>query len=335
MKVIRTICYFTRDPGEKTTERLAQLAGRLEERGFAVQTRRVCTGGLSIEEVAQRLSSARFGVGPLSLAAASEQIEHLCRAHSAYFHVDCTHDDVGTGHVRLLQRIINSCAGKTFNIAFSFRVPASSPYFPCARYEREGFSIGMQPTTLAVGVSTLEEWLERMRESWSEIQATFEAETDFLGIDSSVAPHLGEGCSLVGALRNAGIDFEKAITGDTFLRITEFVRTQNPNPVGLCGLMLPCLEDDGLAEMYERGAFSLERNLFLSLQCGVGIDTYPIGIDEPEETITSTLRLVQGLSRKHDKPLSVRFVSDGRAAVGDHTEFDSPHLCDVVVRRLS
>jgi uncharacterized protein (UPF0210 family) len=334
VKVIRTICYFTRDPGVKIIERLADLSRRLEARDFTVQTQRVCTERLTIEEAERRISSIRIGVGPISLATAAEQADNLCRARNAYFHIDCTDDDIGLDHARLLQRIIKSCAGKTFNVAFSFRSPVSSPYFPCARYEREGFSIGLQPTNLATGVSTLDKWLNCMRETWLEIQATFESESDFLGIDSSVAPHIGEGCSLVEALQSAGISFEKAILSDTFLRITDFVQTKNPNPVGLCGLMLPCVEDKHLAELYERGEFSLERNLFLSLQCGVGIDTYPIGIDEPAESIAAVLRLVQGLSRKHDKPLSVRFVSDGRAGIGDHTDFDNPHMCDVVVRRL-
>ena len=32
-------------------------------------------------------------------------------------------------------------------------------------------------------------------------------------------------------------------------------------------------------------SFSIERNLFLSLHSGLGIDTYPIGIDEQPERV--------------------------------------------------
>ena len=62
--------------------------------------------------------------------------------------------------------------------------------------------------------------------------------------------------------------------------------------------MLPCLEDFELADEYEKGNFSIERNIFLSLQSGLGIDTYPIGINESPERILNILKIVQSLSNK-------------------------------------
>ncbi len=44
--------------------------------------------------------------------------------------------------------------------------------------------------------------------------------------------------------------------------------------------------------------------------------------------------LVQALSAKYKKPLSVRFVSDGKARIGERTKFTSPYLKNVEMRRL-
>lgn len=94
------------------------------------------------------------------------------------------------------------------------------------------------------------------------------------------------------------------------------------------------VEDIELAKEYEKGNFSIERNVYLSLHSGLGIDTYPIGIDEDQMKVTGILTLVQGLSNKYKKPLSVRFVSDGKAKIGEKTDFNNQYLKDVTVRPL-
>jgi hypothetical protein len=129
-------------------------------------------------------------------------------------------------------------------------------------------------------------------------------------------------------------DFSRSVTTDVYLRIARFIHEANPKRVGLCGLMFPCLEDFELAAEYEQGNFPIERNAFLSLHSGLGIDSYPIGVDERPERIVEVLTLVQGLSNKYMKPLSARFVSDGKANIGQLTHFGNPYLKDVVVRPL-
>ena len=104
--------------------------------------------------------------------------------------------------------------------------------------------------------------------------------------------------------------------------------------MGLCGLMLPCLEDFELATEYEAGHFSIERNLFLALHSGLGIDTYPIGIDEKPERILAVLNLLQKLAAKYNKPLSARMVSDGQAKIGEKSNFKNQYLKDVIIRPL-
>jgi uncharacterized protein (UPF0210 family) len=128
--------------------------------------------------------------------------------------------------------------------------------------------------------------------------------------------------------------FEQSVTTDIYTRITKFIKEQNPKPVGLCGMMLPCAEDFELTAEYEQGNFSIERNVFLSLHSGLGIDTYPIGVDEKPERVLEILKLLQALSNKYYKPLSARFVSDGKAKIGEYTDFQNPYLKDCIVRSI-
>lgn len=187
---------------------------------------------------------------------------------------------------------------------------------------------------MAENCKTLDRWFDKMRSAWDEITRLMRNEPKFLGIDSSIAPLFEGKSSLVRFISRVGLDFSKSTTTDTYLRITKFIKSQNPKPIGLCGIMFPCLEDFELAEEYEKGNFSIERNLFLSLHSGLGIDTYPIGIDEDPKRVMEILKVVQGLSNKYNKPLSARFVSDGKAKIGQKTDFKNQYLKDVVVRRL-
>lgn len=222
----------------------------------------------------------------------------------------------------------------TFSFCYSFNNPDSSPFHPPAQYGEEGFSIGLQATNLSEGCESMNEWFENMREAWEEIQATFDHRDDFLGIDSSIAPfEQGDG-SLVDIIRRFGSSFDRSVTQKHYLKITDFIQNENPCPIGLCGMMLPCLEDFALAEEYAGGKFPIERNIFLSLHSGLGVDTYPVGLDEDLGRVQEIVNTVKALSNKYDKPLSVRFVSDGQAKVGDKTDFQNKWLKDVEIRKL-
>jgi hypothetical protein len=66
----------------------------------------------------------------------------------------------------------------------------------------------------------------------------------------------------------------------------------------------------------------------------LGIDTYPIGVDESPDRVFEILCLLHGLSQKYNKPLSARFISDGTAKIGEQTDLKNKYLKDVVVRPL-
>jgi len=333
-RIVRTLCYFSDAPGAAVAERLHELGTRLTEAGFTVQTRRLCGTAGSLASLNALCSDHLPGcLGTLDRKAAHHCLDDFLDSPYLFMNLapdgEVLEDDVG-----LLQRILRERPAKTFQFTFTFNNAHSSPYFPSAHRHCDGFSLGLQPVNLAEGCSTLAPWLDHMRHAWEQLCSLLDTENDFLGIDSSVAPLGGGAGSLVRFIRHLHGSFRASVTTDTWLRITTFIQEHNPRPVGLCGLMLPCLEDNILAEEYEAGEFSVERNLFLSLHSGLGVDTYPIGMDEKPERILEVLRTLQGLSNKYQKPLSARFVSDGRARIGEKTAFSNPVLRDVVVRPL-
>lgn len=335
-EVVRSVCYFTKTPNRQTITRVNDLEARLAEKGYEIQTKRVCSPLANPMELQNRITddTILLSVGTIPFQQALDNLSKFYQAPGVSFNVDLTSAKIDPSHTDLLFQIIQNKPEGTFNFTYVFNNKPSSPYFPSANYDQEGFSIGLQPTNLAEGCDSLKEWLEKIKTSWQRLYAVFGNDPDFLGIDSSVAPIFEGKGSLVNFIKRLGLTFNQSVTTDTYLAITEFIKKNNPKPVGLCGLMMPCLEDFELAEEYEAGNFSIERNAFLSLHSGLGIDTYPMGVDERPERVAEVLRLMQGLSNKYSKPLSVRLVSDGKAKIGDRTDFQNQYLKDVVIKPI-
>ncbi|MFC1743790.1 DUF711 family protein [Candidatus Riflebacteria bacterium] len=334
-KIIRSLCYFAEKPDEKIIEKLDVAQKKLLNHRYSIQTRRVCFADTSVN-IADAWASDKSllaSVGSLERKKASTQLDNFLHAADISFSLDLT-SGVEREDVDLLFRIIQCSPEKTFNFAFTFSNSPSSPYFPSATFEKEGFGIGLQPLDLSDGCTILEDWLQNMKFVWNEINYIFTDEPEFLGIDSSVASLYSGNSSLVHFVKKITGTFSKSVTTDIYLRITDFIKKENPVPLGLCGLMLPCLEDFELADEYAAGNFPIERNLFLAMHSGPGIDTYPIGINESRDRVYEILSLLQKLSAKYGKSLAARFVSDGKAKIGEKTCFKNKFLKDVVVREL-
>ena len=335
LKYIRTICVFSADPSRLDIDKLYSLKNKLEQKGYIIQTLRMVTDNKEIKKFERTISdtSIMLGIGTISFEEALT-IKQLFYDSRISMNINLTTDPITMNHVEFILDLINNAPEKMFDFAYVFNNADNSPFFPAANYNRKGYSIGLQSPNLANNVSSLDEWLNRKKSVWGEINQILKDDDDFLGIDASTAPlYRGDG-SLIGFIENLGYNFIESTTTDVWTRITNFINDENLNPIGLNGLMLPCLEDFELADEYEKGNFSIERNIFLSLQSGLGIDTYPIGINESPERILNILKIVQSLSNKYNKPLSIRFVSDGKSKIGEKTSFNNKYLKDVMIRKL-
>jgi hypothetical protein len=333
-RIIRSLCYFSDAPGAAVAERLHELGARLQEAGFTLQTQRLCGGAGNLSALRELCGDHLPGcLGTLDRDAARAILGDFMEAGSLSLNLD-PGSGVRDDDIEILLRLMQERPSKTFQFAYTFHNAPSSPYFPSAHREHNGFCIGLQPTNLAAGCHSLDQWLGRMRRAWADLCTLLDTENDFLGIDSSVAPLFDGDGSLVAFIKKLHGSLKASVTTDTWLRISSFIYKHNPRPVGLCGIMLPCLEDYQLAAEYEAGEFPVERNIYLSLHSGLGVDTYPVGVDEKPERILEVLRTLHGLSEKYHKPLSARFVSDGRARIGERTTFNNPVLKDVIIRPL-
>ena len=335
-KIIRSLCYYSSEISKDTAERLKQLEKKLFENKYVIQTKRICSPNYSFSELDQITEGIcdYVSIGNVSLEKAVENLDDFFRSEKFIFNVDLTSESIEKKHVDLFFEVMREKAGHTFNFTYIFNGPPSSPFFPSGHYEQDGFCLGLQVTDLAEGCERLQEWFDAMKFVWDELYTVFKNEPDFLGIDSSIAPLFSENSSLLYFVKRLGYDLEASSTTTMYIQMTDWIKKENPKPIGLCGLMLPCLEDFELAQQYEHGNFPIERNLYLSLHCGLGIDAYPIGTDERPERLMEILQLVQKLSNKYKKPLSARFVSDGKAGIGEKTDFQNQYLQDVFVRRL-
>jgi len=335
-KIIRTICVYSASPTQVEVSHLITLEGYFKENGFTVQTRRLCSpDAQAVFDLDAALDGTIFmSLGKLQTTRVGPVLDDFLAAKNVAFNLDLSDAPVTLDHAGLLFEIITRNAGKTFSYAYTFNTPPSSPFFPSADYAQDGVAIGLQPTDLSAGARSIEAWLERVRETWFEIDAMMADEPGYLGIDTSIAPLFDGPGSLLQIVKDAGQTFDEAITSDTFMRISRFIKSEGPRNTGLCGLMFPCLEDFELANEYELANFDIERNVFLSLHSGLGIDAYPIGVDERPERVIQILNLIQALSNRYAKPLSVRFVSDGKARIGERSEFDNPYLKDIVIHPL-
>jgi len=337
-KIIRSICYFSRQPNTSEVMRnLCSIEKMVINAGYEIQTKRLCAP-VSVKEIdSLDLNGILLSVGTLEKQQIQCQFEDFLNTKNIFFNTELYGaNKIDEYFIDLLFEIIKRNASKTFNFTYVFNNRKSSPFFPSSAYYQNGFSIGLQTPDLAENCKSLYSWFHKTRKCWLEINALFGFEPDFLGIDSSVASLFSGKSSFINFVNRLFPDtqFPYTTTTDFYLKITNFLKEQNPKPVGLCGIMFPCVEDFQLAEAYEKNEFSIERNIFLSLHSGLGIDVYPIGINEEKERVLEILSLLKGLSEKYDKPLAARFVSDGKAKVGQKTNFKNQYLKDVVIKPL-
>jgi hypothetical protein len=144
-KVIRSICYFTNSL-------------ETEFNGYLIQTKRICSKGIAVKEIdsAYKDPSLYLSVGTLDRDSANSQFHDFLNAGNVAFNLDLS----SGAHLQdtdILFKIIQKQPGKTFSFAYTFNNLPSSPYFPSAAYQHNGFSIGLQPTDLSDNCKSIDE----------------------------------------------------------------------------------------------------------------------------------------------------------------------------------
>lgn len=151
------------------------------------------------------------------------------------------------------------------------------------------------------------------------------------GIDASVAP-MGDASPLTGSFESLGLgSFGQSGTLAAAALVTGALKELPVDTCGYCGLMLPPLEDAGLARGAADGAYRIHDLLAYSAVCGLGLDTVPVPGDVPKAKLAALLLDVAALAFRLNKPLTARLFPVPGKAAGDAVEFENPHLCSSAV----
>ena len=235
-----------------------------------------------------------------------------------------------------------------FRMAAACCVQPDVPFFPVAyqHADKVTMSIGCENSDLLVealeGAGTVDAGVTRfadlMRRHYGKLerygeQVAAEVGLPFSGLDTSIAPAVQPEHSVARAFSAVGIEFGSPGTLALCSRLTAVTKDVPVRRIGYCGLMLPVMEDSGLASL-AHNAFSIPDILTYSSVCGVGVDVVPVPGEVAQSRIRGLLVDVAAMSLKLEKPLCVRILPVPGKRAGERTEFDHPYICNCQVMAL-
>ena len=224
------------------------------------------------------------------------------------------------------------------NLRFAalFNTKPGSPFYPAAYHKGPtSFAVGTENSGLVYRAfseagdirkapAELKKVLEREYKRIEKIaEGISEAEKiRYDGIDVSIATSVNPEESIACAFEKLGLGrFGEPGTLAVAKVITDVLKNMNVRKCGYSGLMLPVLEDYGLAERNNEGSMDITNLLLYSAVCGTGLDTIPLPGDVSEEKIYALLLDIASLSIKLDKPLSARLMPVPGKKAGEMTNF--------------
>ncbi len=224
-----------------------------------------------------------------------------------------------------------------------------TPFFPGSYHDGDeaSFSIGFENSDILVDSFSTSgcvpeagrELLHRLIAACGPVAAEAEAVGSkagirFRGLDTSIAPSLDPAESVAKAFSALGTKLGSPGTLALCSLVTAAVKSVPVARAGYCGIMLPVLEDPGLAAAVTEGRIGVDGLLAWSSVCGVGIDMVPVAGDTPVERIAALITDVAAMSSRLNKPLSVRVLPIQGKRAGEMTEFDSPYVCNAAIMFL-
>lgn len=335
--VVQSIRVSTQ-PWPEYTARLARaeimdVIGRIEELG--------ATYGVSFVSIGTTAVPERIAMLP-EIIARTDNI-------SASAAIGCAKTGIDYAAARAAAAAIIEISRRTdrgygnFRFAAIANCPSEIPFYPAGYHQGpDCFSIGLECSDLVARAfakaRNMPDAKKRLAgiclKEFGRVAAIGErlARTggyQFHGVDVSIAPSLARDESLVRAYERLGLGmFGAAGTLAVSSLITDVLRELKIKKCGYSGLMLPVLEDRGLARRFGQGNLSVTSLLAFSSVCGTGLDCLPLPGGVRPGKIYAILLDVAALAIKLNKPLSARLLPVPGKKAGDRTDFRSPHLVD-------
>lgn len=225
-----------------------------------------------------------------------------------------------------------------------------APFFPAAYGDEAGvsFALAIEGADLALqafsGAGSLEEararledginlHARRLEQACRELSQWYHY--TFKGLDFTLAPYPDQARSIAGALEALGVPalgLHGSLFASAFLTSTldgvGFTRT------GFNGLMLPVLEDSGIAARAAQGTLGVNDLLLYSAVCGTGLDVIPLPGDTTAEDIYPLLLDLAALALRLKKPLTARLLPIPGKKAGDETHFSFDYFANSRVMPL-
>ncbi len=237
------------------------------------------------------------------------------------------------------------------NLRFAalFNIKPGAPFFPAAYHQGPvSFGIGTENSDLvfkafskAGKIQNEEKVLkETLEEEFLKIEAISEKISKaegilYNGIDVSIDSSVKKDESTAFAFEKLGLGrFGDVGTLAIAKCLTSCLSQLNVKKCGYSGLMLPVLEDYGLAERNKEKAFRLTDILLYSSVCGTGLDTIPISGDVPVQKLYALLLDIASLAIKLNKPLSARLMPVPHKKVGEMTSFSFEYFANTKVMKV-
>lgn len=220
-------------------------------------------------------------------------------------------------------------------------VTKSTPFYPASKVFDNSMkiAIGLQCANLAVeeaqkssGNKILfeQKLIKRMEQEFSKIAQLIPMEIKkyFIGFDTSLASFPKNEFSIANAIEIIlGKPFGSSGTLSICRLLTSIMQNNNIVKTGLCGLMLPVIEDNILAKRGIEGKYGLNELLLFSAVCATGLDTVPIsGKTSVKDLADCYLDLVT-LANKLQKPLSARIFIEPNKNPGETIKYDWEFAC--------
>lgn len=233
-------------------------------------------------------------------------------------------------------------------VAALAQVPAGSPFFPASWHDggTPWLAIGPEaaalawratrdvaalpahhpdrPRAIASALQTLAHDIARADAQFATIAAPICAQhgITYAGCDWSLAPHPHPERSIGMAIEAlSGVPFGAWGTLSAVRALTATIRACAVTQLGFSGIMLPVVEDAGLAQRALEGHYTLRDLLAFSTVCGTGLDTIPLAADVSLVDLAGMYREVASVATALKKPLTARLMPLAGHALGEKTRF--------------
>jgi len=227
-------------------------------------------------------------------------------------------------------------------------VSETTPFYPASKVFGNSMkiAIGIQCANLAVEEAqnankdraVFEQKLrERMEKEFAEVEKLISAKVknEFIGFDTSLAPFPKDEISIANAIELVlGKPFGSSGTLSVCRLLTRVMKENNIQKTGLCGLMLPVVEDSRLAKRGIEKRYTANDLLLFSAVCATGLDTVPISGETTIEDLADCYFDLTTLALKLNKPLSARFFVEPNKKPGETVKYDWAFACESPVFKI-